>query len=237
MVLAARLQLLPARPLPAWHGLAAQGELGPLITHEDRAVLFLGHTPADHAYFLQSGYVELFHSTADGRAVVIKILSAPALFGVIEAVAREPLYLESVRVLASASVHKVSSARFLSLTSENAQLANECLYDMGAAFCTAARFEPSHLFELNVILANHLVAWAELFGRPAKDGTFIALNRSQADLANAAGATLRSVNRILADWRDAGIMLMRKGRFVITALPALQALAAPLRGSLIHRLR
>ena len=218
-----------------WASLAAAAQLGAKTTLKDRTVVFERGDPAGHVYFLSAGAVELLQSTADGQSIVVKILVAPTLFGVIEVLGKEPTYLETVRVLGTASVHRIERLRFTELVRRNASAAYECTVDLSAAFCVAARFELRTLVQTEALLANLLLGYAELAHRPAGSAVTLQVRRTQADFAQAVGAAERSVNRILATWKDDEVISKRSGRYTLVKPEVLSRLAGDLRGSLVHR--
>ncbi len=190
--------------MQAFTRLTKQGRLGVPHALADRARVFERGEPAQHAWFLEHGAVEIVQGGgADGVEVVVKILVAPTLFGVIEQLGDEASYLESVRCLGGVRAHRVERADFLRLLREDNALLFECTTDMGRAFCASARFEPSRMYEADVLLANLLVAYAEIFGAVADGGVQLRIQRTQNELAQTIGASERQVNRLIKDWRAA----------------------------------
>ena len=59
----------------AWSDLCASQALGHTTDGRDRVVLFEKGAPADHAYLLAHGAIEILQPGADGMSVVVKILS------------------------------------------------------------------------------------------------------------------------------------------------------------------
>lgn len=220
-----------------WPALANDGALGVLRSVVDREVVFERGTAADRAWFLAAGAVEIVQRSAEGTSIVVKILTAPTLFGVIEILGGEPHVLETVRALGGADVYGLPRAAFLDRIARDADAAYECLVDVGAAFCVAARFEHARLHETEALLANLLLAYVDVLGERWDGGVRVAVKRTQAELAEAIGAGERSVNRILADWKDAGLVHKIDARYLVRDRDALVERAGDLRGSLVHRFR
>lgn len=169
--------------------------------------------PARTAFLLLEGAVEIVQRSVEGSALVVKILVAPTLFGAIELVGDETEYLEAAQVLGGATVVPMSRARFRRELQGNAAQAFECLSDVSRAFCVTARFEGAVLEPTEVLLANLLLAYADVFGVPDDDGGVrIELKRTQADFAQAIGAGERSVNRVLSRFIDDGLLEKRRAR-------------------------
>lgn len=214
--------------------LSALSPFEPARAYEDGAVIFQRGDAVDGVYVLSLGAVEIVQSTPTGPSVVVKILVGPTLFGVLEGVAAEPHYLESVRCLGGVSVHKISLNRFNDLMHQSPGFAHAVSVDLAHAFACAARFESSRLHDTETLLANLLVAYADLFGDAEGALVRLRIKRTQADLAEAIGASERQVTRILSHWFDTGVLRKVAGLFEILALKELRKTAAPLAHSLVH---
>ncbi len=219
-----------------WVALYRTGALGLPLHLKDREVVFRRGDEADACYFLRDGAVELLQSSEDGKAVLVKILVGPTLFGAIEPLGGEPLYLETVRVLEKANVVRLTRARFLQLVSEDAEASFECLKDVGKAFCVAAQLEPARLFPADAQLAAVLLAYADACGDPCDDGVHMRVKRTQEDLAQAIGGGERSVNRFLTEWKSRGLVSKRTARYLVHDLEGLRLIAGSLSFGLVHRL-
>ena len=220
--------------MDAFFKLARTGRLGPVGVHADASRIFERGEPATHAYYLEHGAVEIVQSGEQGAEVVVKILVGPALFGTIEILGDEAAYLESVRSLGAARVYRVARSPFIQLLLDNQRLALDVATDMSRAFCTAARFEPSRVHEADVLLANLLVAYADVFGHASANVVELRIKRTQDALAAAIGASERQVNRLISDWRDAGKLDKRAGYYVLLDYRFFTTLAAELSRSLVH---
>ena len=221
--------------MQAWLQQAKAGLLGRPAAAADRAVIFDRGDPAARTYLLAAGALEIRQTSEAGLSSVVKILVGPALFGQTEPLAGEPEYLESVVALGRVTFYAMERRRFTELVRGDAALGYECLVDMGRAFCVKARFEAPQLFQTEALLANLLIAYAELFGERRRQRVVIGLRRTQADLAEAIGAGERSVNRILATWKHREIITKEKARYILCNELFLRETAGDLVGSLVHR--
>lgn len=218
-----------------WQALAESGALGRAADHADRAVVLRKGAPAAAASVLVDGAVEILQPGADGDSVLVKILVAPTLFGVIELIGDEPLWLEDVRVLGGARLVEVPKARFLDLVATDPAASYECLRDVGRAFCVAARHEPSRLFSVEALLANTLLAYVDACGERWDGGQRLRVKRTQADLAAAIGKSERAVNTALSAWREQGVVDKTDGRYIVHRREVLEGIAGELLGSLVHQ--
>jgi CRP-like cAMP-binding protein len=219
-----------------WMARGRSGDLGVSQRLADRHVVFERGDEARTAYLLLEGAVEIVQRSAEGNALVVKILVAPTLFGAIELVGHETEYLEAAQVLGGATVVPMGRAPFRHVLQSDAALAFECLSDVARAFCVTARFEGAVLEPTEVLLANLLLAYADVFGVPDDDGGVrIELKRTQADFAQGIGAGERSVNRVLSRFIDEGWLAKRRARYVLINPEPLRELAGDRLGSLVHR--
>lgn len=217
-----------------WRDLGQSGALGDAHVREDREVLLRKGHPADAAWMLLDGAVEILQPGIDGTSVVVKLLVAPTLFGVIELLGDEAHWLEDVRVLGRATVVRLPRERFLDVVKHDAVASYECLRDVGTAFCVAARHEPSRLHAVETLLANALLAYVDACGERWDGGVRLQVKRTQADLAQAIGKSERAVNTVLSGWRDAGVVDKVEGRYLVHQRAILETLAGELLGSLVH---
>ena len=220
----------------AFSKLALGGRFGPARTLTDQARIFERGDAATHTWFLEHGAVEIVQSGDAGAEVVVKILVGPTLFGTIEALGDEPHYLESVRCLGAIRGYRMAREDFVRALAGDASLGLECAADMSRAFCVAARFEANRMYDADVLLANLLVAYAEIFGERAAGGMRLRIKRTQGELAGAIGASERQVNRLIIDWRADGRLTKSAGFYTIADLPYFAERAMPLTGSLVHGL-
>ncbi len=221
--------------METWRQLAASGQLGKPRKLRDRALVFERGEPARRAHLLFEGAHEVQQTSEQGLSVVLKVVTPLTLAGSVELIAGEPDYLETIRVVGSAVMYVLEADAFLAVLEKSPSALSESAADVAQCFCGAARFEASRLFEADVVLATLLSAYAQVFGTQTPNGTRIELKRSQSDLGAATGTAERSVNRILADWQKLGLVSKSDGRYTVHDLGALERMAGPLKGSLVHR--
>jgi CRP-like cAMP-binding protein len=218
-----------------WTRLAESGLLGPKLRAPDRASIWESGCEAAVAYFLRGGAVEVFQRAEDGASIVVRIVLAPAMIGVIEPLAGEARYLESVRAAGEAELHAMSRERFGALLESNPRASYQCMVDMSRAFCAATRFESAKLAEPEALLANLFDAYGEVFGEREAGRVRLGLRRTQAELAQSIGAAERSISRIIADWKRELLVEKLSGRYLIHRPDEIARRAGELRGSLVHR--
>lgn len=110
-----------------WRAHYVAGHFGMPGRRTDREIVFRFGDPVTRVYFLHRGAVEIMHTADDGRAVLVKILVGPCLFGSIEVLGKVATYLESVRVLGTADVVAIDATAFGEMLRCDGALAYECL--------------------------------------------------------------------------------------------------------------
>lgn len=215
--------------------LSAAGRFGRPLTWCDDVVVFSRGENATSVWFLEHGAVEIVQCSELGESIVVKVLVGPTLFGVIEAMSNEPTYLETVKTLGGVRAYQLSHDEFLGLVAQDPLVGTEVSTDLCLAFRSAAMFESSRLYDADILLANLLVSYAQLFGSTVADGVQVNLRRTQAQLAAAVGASERQVSRLIAEWKKSGRIDKRDGLLVLRDIAFFNGVSVALQGSLVHR--
>ncbi|MCC6751271.1 MAG: cyclic nucleotide-binding domain-containing protein [Deltaproteobacteria bacterium] len=207
----------------------------PLEHGAGRPVVRAGE-PADHLHVVLSGTVRVFHRSPDGRELVVKLLRAPVAFGEMELL-HHLAFLESVDALDDALIARIPEAVYLEFLLAHPAAMLEQLRAVAGAFCVAARNEQQILAPLDQRIANLLLAYGDLFGRPtAGGGVLITQPLSQEQIAHSLGVVRRSVALILSSWVKAQTIAKQGEHYALLAPERLEKLAAPIRNSLAFRL-
>ncbi len=177
----------------------------------------------DRIFALESGSVRVFHSSPDGRLVLLKIFHAPALFGEAEALSGIP-YVENVDAITACELLEMAPEALLAALRQDATAAVEMLVDVASRLALAAQNQKSLAFDpVSVRLANYLIDLASFTTGTAT--AEIELRITQDDMAAAVGATRRSISKDVATWQAEGIVVRRGDRYVIRDLDALRRYA------------
>jgi CRP/FNR family cyclic AMP-dependent transcriptional regulator len=218
-------KLLEQHPL---FGRLEADELDRLVTYmrvahyPRRTVLFRKGDPGANMMVVLHGRVKVCTHSEDGKELVLNMFSPGEVFGEIalldgadrtaDAVTMddcEILVLERRDFIPFLHGHPDACLRLLEVLCQKlrqtSQLLEEALFLEG----------PSRL-------AKRLVHLAETFGKPVADGIRIDLQLSQQHLGNLVGMSRESMNKHLRQWREAGLIQMREGHYVITDLEALR---------------
>jgi CRP/FNR family cyclic AMP-dependent transcriptional regulator len=116
---------------------------------------------------------------------------------------------------------------FMQLVQRSGELAARVLTLMARRLHdTIAHFDATTSLEVPQRLARKLLALSELFGASAgADSPDLLRSLSQSDLAELVDSSRQTVNRLLNQWRDRGILRIEEGHVVLVDRAALSALA------------
>jgi CRP/FNR family transcriptional regulator, cyclic AMP receptor protein len=218
-------RLLEQHPL---FGRLGAAELDRLVTYlrvaryPRRTILFRKGDPGANMMVVLHGRVKVCTHSEDGKELVLNLFSPGEVFGEIalldgadrtaDAVALddcELLVLERRDFIPFLRSHPDAALRLLEVLCQKlrqtSQLLEEALFLEG----------PSRL-------AKRLVHLAEAFGRPVTDGVRIELQLSQQQLGNMVGMSRESMNKHLRQWREADLIRIQDGHYVVTDLEALR---------------
>ena len=176
---------------------------------------FLYHQgePAKTMYLLQAGRVRLKETTEDGREVLIRLIYPGEVFG---AVIADGLYRATAQADRPVRANAWSANAFTELLDRLPRLQKN-LFALTKRFMYLSR---DRLRMLATASVEHRIGWAlaylaERSGRPRADGILIAERSVQRDIADLAATTIYTVNRVLSDYQQRGILSKQRGRIIL----------------------
>jgi CRP-like cAMP-binding protein len=185
-------------------------------------VIFHQGDPGDALHVITSGAVKILLPSPDGEEAIIATLRAGDFFGELALLDGQP---RSATATAVEPTETLSLPRdvFHELLDRHPEL-RDALFSSLAALL---RRITKHVEELHFLdLAGRLAARIAQLARQAQPGVTrsIELNwpYTQSDLAAMIGGTRQSVNRLLADLIDSGILRLEHERLIIGDLQALE---------------
>jgi CRP-like cAMP-binding protein len=198
-------------------------------------VILSEQEPSRYAYALTAGSARVFFTSPSGARVMAKLFVAPAFFGEMEVLLGIPR-LETVDVIDRAEVIALPKEALLRALRGSNPFCLNLLTDVCARLCVAARNQYALAFaEVEQRLASYLVGYAERFGRPVAGGLQLVPALTQQDLSDALGATARSIQRTMMQWKGLGLISGRGRRLVIPDLDALRRVAHEPTARIDHR--
>ncbi|MBI5511764.1 MAG: Crp/Fnr family transcriptional regulator [Deltaproteobacteria bacterium] len=194
-----------------------------LISFRARRTILKEGDPPQQAFCLLSGAVRVFHRSAEGNEVTVKLFRAPALFGEMEVLAGRP-FMEYVTTLEPADILLVPAAVLLKLVKTQRSFAEAMAVDLSLRLCIATHNERALAFcDVDTRLANLLVDYAELAGEPrAEGGIRISVPLTGESMAKDLAVSRKSLVRSLAKLDELGLATKSDGRYVVADLEALR---------------
>lgn len=203
--------------------LAAVVRASKLITFRaKRTILKEGEAP-NQAFCLLSGAVRVFHRSADGNEVTVKLFRAPALFGEMEVLAGRP-FMEYVTTLEVSDILLVPAAVVVKLIKTQRSFAEAMAVDLSLRLCIATHNERALAFcDVDTRLANLLVDYAELTGEPCEKGIRITVPLTGDSMARDLAVSRKSMVRALGKLEELQLATKEEGRYIVNDLEALRA--------------
>ena len=199
------------------------------LSRKLRPMAFRSGTAIFHAddvgsmmYIIIKGAVKIFVPATDGREVVLAVQRTGDLFG-------EMSLLDDERRSASATT--LEDTEMVSLSRQDFQDVLARHPDACRAILdvlvkrlrqTNQSIQDAYLLDVPGRLARRLLILAREHGIPTDEGVEIGLRVSQQDLASMIGASRVAVNKQLQNWRQAGIVDVRRQRVTVLKPEALE---------------
>ncbi len=182
-------------------------------------MLFSYSDPAESAYVVYSGRIDIMLTTADGRELVINEMGPGDCFGELSLVTNLPRSTGAVARRAS-DVLIIPRDEFLSELEANPKMLR-CLLETTAHRLQISGERESALAFLDAAarLARILLQLDREF---SADG-FVTI--SQDDLAQRLGLARQTVAKTLGQWRRSGWLVTGRGKIVVLNRPALRRIA------------
>jgi CRP-like cAMP-binding protein len=181
--------------------------------------------PTNHVLVLLSGWVRAYTSSRDGQVVLLALRGPGDVIGDLAALQGWP------RTVTIETLQETEFAQF----SHDGFLA--CLHDRSAVGVALARQLAVRLRESETAridfatmdvaqrVAALLVRLADAHGSPSAEGVVVMMPLTQQDIADSIGGSRRAVARAMKAFRDRGMLVTGRRRFVVSALDVLRQLA------------
>lgn len=183
--------------------------------------------PAERLFVMAEGKVKILQHAADGRDVLLEILTTGDFFGNLAALGAAS-YHDSAEGQSPGCVLSIASDAFRQILDEHPELALKAL-DVMAARLQEANQRVLQLSSLPVEkrLAQTLQKLAHKLGRRKEAMLLIDVPLSRDDLAGMTSTTPETVSRVLSQMQSEGIIESGRQWVGIRDLQALEALAEP----------
>lgn len=177
--------------------------------------------PGDALHIVSSGAVKIVLPSVDGEEAIIATLRSGDFFGELALLDGAPRSATAVAVEPS-ETWTLSRALLLSLLERDAALRESLLAGLARELRRiTGHVEELHFLDLAGRLASRLARLARE-AEPDADEVRLSWPYTQSDLAAMIGGTRQSVNKLLADLVDRGLVVIEKDTLVIPDVAALE---------------
>ncbi len=182
-------------------------------------VLFNEADPAEAAYIVHSGSIEIMLSTPDGRELVINVMHPGDMFGDVALVTMQS---RSATARAQTAVELIVIPReaFLQQLAAEPKLMQRVLELMAKRLSGSSERESALVF---LDASGRLARMLLQLDRAAGPTGYVTV--SQEVIARRIGLTRQTVARVLGQWRQAGWLATGRGKIVLLNRATLQHLA------------
>lgn len=189
-------------------------------------VIFHKDDPGNQLYVILKGAVSITLPSAEGKDLVLSILSAGDFFGELSLIDEEPRSATAIAVDDDTQTLIVSRDAFLDPLMKYPQMALQIMGLLSRRLREAdALAQDSALLDLPGRLARRLLELAERHGRREGDGLRINLRLTQSDLASLIGATRVATNRQLQRFQQQGVVSWQAQHITLLKPAVLRRLA------------
>jgi len=191
-------------------------------------MLFVEGQESRGAFILCKGKAKLYTSSADGRTIILRIVTPGEVLGLTSTIA-DKAYEATVEVLEPSQVNFLPKAEFLKFLSQHGDASMHVAKQLSAN-CAGA-YEEIRCLGLSASsaekLARMLLAWAdpELKGANKKE-VKITLSLTHEEIAQMIGSSRETVTRLFAEFRRKQFLTIKGSSVWLRDLPALRQLVA-----------
>jgi CRP/FNR family cyclic AMP-dependent transcriptional regulator len=185
-------------------------------------VIFHAGDPGDALFIIVSGDVKISLPSETGDEAILATLRPGAVFGELALLDGAPRSA-SATALGPTETVVLPRDRFRELIATEAGVRDALLASIaGELRRLTTHVEELHFLDITGRLAARLVRLAEESGMPTPDGGIrLRTNLTQADLAAMVGCTRQSVNKLLGQFTDDGLLRLERDGIVVIDLDGL----------------
>ena len=189
-------------------------------------VIFHIGDPGDALFVIVSGEVKISLPSETGDEAILATLKPGDVFGELALLDGAPRSA-SAAALSPTETVILPRDRFREVIATEAGVRDALLASIaGELRRLTTHVEELHFLDITGRLAARLVRLAQDGGTPAADGSVrLRTNLTQADLAAMVGCTRQSVNKLLGQFTDDGLVRLERDGIVVTDLDGLSATA------------
>ena len=189
-------------------------------------VIFHIGDPGDALFVIVSGEVKISLPSETGDEAILATLRPGDVFGELALLDGAPRSASASALMPTETVI-LPRDRFRELIATETGVRDALLASIaGELRRLTTHVEELHFLDITGRLAARLVRLAQESGTPLPDGSLrLRTNLTQADLAAMVGCTRQSVNKLLGQFTDDGLLRLERDGIVVTNLEGLSATA------------
>lgn len=186
---------------------------------------FLEDEPADALDLLAEGVVKVVRETAEGREVILRIITPGEIFGGAGGWS-EPFYPATAVAQQDSVVLQLRAADFSALLTSQPEFAVAVVQELGQRLRDAeARIRALQTERVERRIARVLLHLARKTGVQTARGLHLGIPLARQDVADLCGTTLSTASRTLSTWAREGLVGGGRSRITLLRPDALAAIA------------
>jgi CRP/FNR family transcriptional regulator len=172
-----------------------------------------------------AGRVRVFHSTADGKVLVLETLDRGDAFAAVAALAGSR-YPANVDAATPAIVARVPRDALFALLADEPDIARALIADLSERVLGLTRVVQTLALDVPGRLARYLFQRSLAAGEATSEGLLVPLGMTKTELARSLGTVPETLSRALARLRDDGVLDVRGSDVVVFDVGALARLGS-----------
>lgn len=183
-----------------------------LRNYEPRTTIFNKDDRGSTLYIIKNGQVKISAPSPEGEEVILAMMTDGDFFGELSILDLKPRSATAT-AMEPTSVFTLDRDDFLDVVHAEPDLAIDTLAALSERLRrTNILVEDAFFLDLPTRLVKRLLELAEKHGRETDRGLKIDMLMTQEDLASVVGASSKSVNRLLGDLQDQGLIFIDKNK-------------------------
>lgn len=180
-----------------------------------KAALLRSMDVADHIHYLVYGEMWAFNEFPNGRRYSTERIVAHSFIGEMEIIAHYPKYISTVTAVSLCLLVRIPEEVYRKWFQMYPEFARAVAGRLAGSLC-----RNSTTIGINNLLSAResvSILLCNLYRERQKDEGVVAISETRQGLADQAGVSLRSVNRVIASLVQEGTVALRRGKVVVSA--------------------
>jgi CRP/FNR family cyclic AMP-dependent transcriptional regulator len=178
-------------------------------------IIFHKDSPGDTTYIIESGKVRIFVLSESGQEISVRICGTGEVFGELSMLDGLPRSAGAI-AMEETLVLTLQREDFQELLAAYPHMAKGIMATLTARVRYTTQYAENLTFlDVEGRVAQRLLELVDQYGIQTADGMEIALQLTQSDLASLVGATRERVNKVLATFRNQGLIELDAERIVV----------------------